>query len=159
MESFKKGDLQVLVATDVAARGIDMQDLTHVVNFELPQVPEDYVHRIGRTGRAGKSGTAITLIAPEDKNQLQKIEKILKYAITEARIKGFKPVFDPKEVKTRNGKRPSTKTAPGQQGSGNTRKFRPKRRTSVRDFIKYSVLKILLFSLSTNLFIILIKRA
>jgi len=141
MNSFKKGDLQVLVATDVAARGIDLQDLTHVVNFELPQVPEDYVHRIGRTGRAGKSGTAITLIAPEDRAQLQKIEKILKYSIPEARAKGFKPVFEQvegrsgsrgeggrREKQGKTNKRPSTNSAPGKKGSGNTRKFRPKRR-------------------------------
>lgn len=95
LKSFKKGDMQALIATDVAARGIDLQDLSHVVNFELPQVPEDYVHRIGRTGRAGKSGTAITLIAPEDRVQLQKIEKILKYSIPEGRVKGFEPVAGP----------------------------------------------------------------
>ena len=130
LKSFKKGDLQALVATDVAARGIDLQDLTHVVNFELPQVPEDYVHRIGRTGRAGKSGTAITLIAPEDKGQLQKIEKILKYAIPEVRAKGFKPVFEdaPKAKKT-SGRRGDSWKPSGEKGSGNTRKFSPKRRT------------------------------
>ena len=118
MESFRKGDLQILVATDVAARGIDLQDLSHVVNFELPQVAEDYVHRIGRTGRAGKSGTAISLIAPEDRGQLQKIEKILKYSIPERSVKGFKPVYEPKAAKPA-----------GKKGSGNTRKFRPKQRT------------------------------
>ena len=135
MKSFKKGDLQVLVATDVAARGIDLQDLTHVVNFELPQVPEDYVHRIGRTGRAGKSGTAISLISPEDKSQLQKIEKILKYSIPEGRVKGFKPVYDDSNRKksgksgSNSGSRNQTGIQPAKKGTGNTRRFRPKRRT------------------------------
>ena len=135
MKAFKKGDIQALIATDVAARGIDLQDLTHVVNFELPQVPEDYVHRIGRTGRAGKSGTAVTLITPEDRSQLQKIEKILKYSIPEEKITGFKPVSEPSadgnrpSVKKTAPKRPSTNAAPGKKGSGNNRRFRPKRRT------------------------------
>jgi len=145
LKSFKKGDLQALIATDVAARGIDLQDLTHVVNFELPQVPEDYVHRIGRTGRAGKSGTAITLVAPEDRSQLQKIEKILKYSIPSKPVKGFKPVYDQSERKITSGSRkgsgtpdrskpgsskPGTgKTAASKTTEGNTRKFRPKRRT------------------------------
>ena len=62
LADFKKGDLQVLVATDIAARGIDIDQLPHVVNFEMPNVPEDYVHRIGRTGRAGSPGEAISLV-------------------------------------------------------------------------------------------------
>jgi len=64
MNKFKKRQLNVLIATDVAARGIDVQDLTHVINYALPQDPESYVHRIGRTGRAGKEGIAITFITP-----------------------------------------------------------------------------------------------
>jgi ATP-dependent RNA helicase RhlE len=135
LKSFKKGDLQALIATDVAARGIDLQDLTHVVNFELPQVPEDYVHRIGRTGRAGKSGTAITLVAPEDRSQLQRIEKILKYSIPSKPVVGFKPIYDQTERKITSGSRKGTGTPDGRRqssgkpGEGNTRKFRPKRRT------------------------------
>lgn len=89
LESFKKGDLQALVATDVAARGIHMDDLTCVVNFDLPQVAEDYVHRIGRTGRAGKSGIAISLVSKEEREQLQKVEKIIKNTIDVKEIKGF----------------------------------------------------------------------
>ncbi len=92
LKDFKKGDVQALVATDIAARGIHLEDLSHVVNFDLPQVPEDYVHRIGRTGRAGKSGTAISLISPDDKKQLQKIQKVLKTQIPVDSVKGFKPV-------------------------------------------------------------------
>ena len=64
LAEFKDGSLQVLVATDIAARGIDVPDITHVINFDIPQDPESYVHRIGRTGRAGKKGIAITLITP-----------------------------------------------------------------------------------------------
>jgi len=78
---FKKGDIQVLVATDIAARGLQIDNLDYVVNYDLPQVPEDYVHRIGRTGRAGKSGTAITFVHRESVKQLERIEKILKQEI------------------------------------------------------------------------------
>jgi ATP-dependent RNA helicase RhlE len=94
LKEFKSGDLQVLVATDVAARGIDLHDLSHVVNFELPQIPEDYIHRIGRTGRAGKSGVAISLVSYTEKNQLKKIEKILKYEIPQSVVEGFEPKHD-----------------------------------------------------------------
>ena len=94
LKNFKSGDLQILVATDVAARGIDLHDMSHVVNFELPQIPEDYVHRIGRTGRAGKSGVAISLISYTEKNQLLKIEKILKSRIPVEIIPGFEPKHD-----------------------------------------------------------------
>ena len=78
LASFKEGKLQVLVATDVAARGLDIDDLPLVVNYELPHVPEDYIHRIGRTGRAGASGEAISLVAPEEEKYLSEIERLLK---------------------------------------------------------------------------------
>jgi ATP-dependent RNA helicase RhlE len=78
LEDFKSGKINILVATDVAARGIDISDLPVVVNYELPYVSEDYVHRIGRTGRAGASGRAISLVAPEDEKLLADIEKLLK---------------------------------------------------------------------------------
>ncbi|MDA3811663.1 MAG: DEAD/DEAH box helicase [Spirochaetaceae bacterium] len=94
LREFKSGDLQALVATDVACRGIDLHDLSHVVNFELPQIPEDYIHRIGRTGRAGKSGVAISLVSYTEKNQLKKIEKILKYEIPQSVVEGFEPKHD-----------------------------------------------------------------
>jgi len=71
----KSGKVRVLVATDVAARGLDIEDLPHVVNFELPGVPEDYVHRIGRTGRAGASGEAISLVCAEEHERLDAIEE------------------------------------------------------------------------------------
>jgi ATP-dependent RNA helicase RhlE len=76
LEGFKRGDIQVLVATDIASRGIDVDDITHVINFELPNVPETYVHRIGRTGRAGKGGTAVSLCDSEERPFLQDIERL-----------------------------------------------------------------------------------
>ncbi|WP_416899762.1 MAG: DEAD/DEAH box helicase [Minwuia sp.] len=76
LNAFKTGEIQVLVATDVAARGIDIPDVSHVINFELPNVPESYVHRIGRTARAGKEGVAISLCAPDERGLLRDIEKV-----------------------------------------------------------------------------------
>jgi ATP-dependent RNA helicase RhlE len=77
LERFKAGTLQVLVATDLAARGIDISDLPHVVNYELPRSPNDYIHRIGRTGRAEAHGDALTLLCPEDLPHFRVIEKRL----------------------------------------------------------------------------------
>ncbi len=89
LAEFKRGELRVLVATDVAARGLDIERLPHVVNYDLPQVPEDYVHRIGRTGRAGEDGVAISLVSQEEKPLLQAIERLLKYAIPQQSLAEF----------------------------------------------------------------------
>jgi ATP-dependent RNA helicase RhlE len=89
LADFKSGDLQVLVATDIAARGIDIDQLPHVVNFELPNVPEDYVHRIGRTGRAGASGEAISLVCLDEEIFLRDIEKLTKREIPREVVPGF----------------------------------------------------------------------
>jgi ATP-dependent RNA helicase RhlE len=89
LAEFKHGDFRVLVATDVAARGLDIERLPHVVNYDLPQVPEDYVHRIGRTGRAGEDGVAISLVSPEEKPLLQAIEKLLTYKIPHQTLEEF----------------------------------------------------------------------
>ena len=91
LEGFKKGTIRVLVATDIAARGLDIPLLPHVINFELPNVPEDYVHRIGRTGRAGASGDAISLVSAEEFEFVQKIEKLLGLSLKLEIIKGFEP--------------------------------------------------------------------
>ena len=93
LTAFKRGDSQVLVATDIAARGLDIESLPHVVNFELPTVPEDYVHRIGRTGRAGQPGTAISLVALDEQDLLQAIEKLLRTPIQREVVDGFEPSF------------------------------------------------------------------
>ncbi len=89
LAAFKEGKLQVLVATDVAARGLDIDDLPLVVNYELPHVPEDYIHRIGRTGRAGLSGEAISLVAPEEERYLADIERLLKKKVEIVTAEGF----------------------------------------------------------------------
>jgi len=81
LKNFKSGNLNVLVATDIAARGIDIDELTHVFNFDLPNVPETYVHRIGRTGRAGNTGIAISFCAPDERTELRDIEKLAKIRI------------------------------------------------------------------------------
>jgi ATP-dependent RNA helicase RhlE len=93
LTAFKGGHSQVLVATDIAARGLDIEALPHVVNFELPNVPEDYVHRIGRTGRAGETGTAISLVAVEEQDLMQAIERLLRQPIEREVVDGFEPSF------------------------------------------------------------------
>jgi len=91
LADFKNGDLRVLVATDIAARGIDIDQLPHVVNYELPNVPEDYVHRIGRTGRAGSPGEAISLVCVDENGFLREIERLIKREIPKEVIAGFAP--------------------------------------------------------------------
>ncbi|MCG5072856.1 DEAD/DEAH box helicase [Paraburkholderia tagetis] len=91
LSEFKDGTLQVLVATDIAARGIDIDQLPHVVNFDLPNVPEDYVHRIGRTGRAGATGEAVSLVCVDEHQLLKDIEKLIKRAVPQEVIAGFEP--------------------------------------------------------------------
>jgi len=108
LAEFKRGEFRVLVATDVAARGLDIERLPHVVNYDLPQVPEDYVHRIGRTGRAGENGVALSLVSHEEQSLLQAIEKLLKYAIPLQTLAEFpqyavRRVDKSKEIKPGNG--------------------------------------------------------
>ena len=91
LAKFKDGSLQVLVATDIAARGIDITDLPHVINFELPNVPEDYVHRIGRTGRAGMDGEASSLVCVDEHKLLADIEKLIKQQLPREIVPGFEP--------------------------------------------------------------------
>jgi len=117
LADFKKGKVRVLVATDIAARGIDIDQLPHVVNYELPNVSEDYIHRIGRTGRAGNEGEAISLVCVDEHEYLVNIEKLIKKDIPKIWLKGFKPD-------------PSIKAEPISQGGGrgNSRN-RPKNRS------------------------------
>ena len=96
LADFKQGKVRVLVATDIAARGLDISELPYVVNYDLPQVPEDYVHRIGRTGRAGNSGVALTLITPDEIKALQDIERLIQQVITATVLPGYE--HDPSYV-------------------------------------------------------------
>lgn len=105
LAGFKDGSLTALVATDIAARGLDIPLLPHVVNFELPNIPEDYVHRIGRTGRAGASGEAISLFSPDETVFLRDIEKLVGLKLPKENIKGFEPD-------------PNASTEPIKQGQG-----------------------------------------
>lgn len=95
LAQFKDGSMRVLVATDIAARGLDIDQLPQVVNFELPNVPEDYVHRIGRTGRAGSSGAAVSLVDREELKLLKDIEKLIKREIPKVQVEGFTPNANP----------------------------------------------------------------
>ncbi|HYE40212.1 MAG TPA: DEAD/DEAH box helicase [Ramlibacter sp.] len=91
LAGFKSGEIRALVATDIAARGIDIDDLPHVVNYEIPNVPEDYVHRIGRTGRAGKEGQAVSLVCLDEEGFMQEIERFTKQDIPVQVVEGFGP--------------------------------------------------------------------
>ena len=91
LSDFKRGDVRVLVATDIAARGLDIEQLPHVVNFELPNVSEDYIHRIGRTGRAGSEGKAVSLVCVDEQHLLNDIERLLKSPIPKQMIAGYEP--------------------------------------------------------------------
>ena len=91
LSDFKNGSIRVLVATDIAARGLDIDQLPHVVNFELPNIPEDYIHRIGRTGRAGNEGEALSLVCINEYKLLRDIENLLKFNIPKKQIDSFSP--------------------------------------------------------------------
>jgi ATP-dependent RNA helicase RhlE len=105
LAQFKEGALQVLVATDIAARGLDIIDLPHVVNYELPYVPEDYVHRIGRTGRAGKTGDAVSLVSAAEIKLLIAIEQLLRMPIESEVVTGFEPLYYPRVISKKNKSR------------------------------------------------------
>lgn len=101
LEGFKKGKYRILVATDIAARGIDVNDITLVLNYDVPEYAEDYVHRIGRTGRAGKKGLAITFIMPSQSDKLNKIERLIKSKLPKSKLpKGLpKPEHDSPKIR------------------------------------------------------------
>ena len=109
LAEFKNGDVRVLVATDIAARGLDIDQLPHVVNYELPNVPEDYIHRIGRTARAGQEGHAISLVCVDEKKLLADIERLLKRDIDKVIIPGYEPdtSIRPEPIMNGHNRRPS----------------------------------------------------
>ena len=107
LADFKANQVRILVATDIAARGLDIDQLPHVVNYELPNVEEDYVHRIGRTGRAGRSGEAISLVAPDEEKLLKAIERLTKQKIADGDMQGFDPASVEVEKPEARGPRPA----------------------------------------------------
>ncbi|MGD9661794.1 MAG: DEAD/DEAH box helicase [Porticoccaceae bacterium] len=119
LADFKAGNAQILVATDVAARGLDIEQLPQVVNFDLPRAPQDYIHRIGRTGRAGIAGEAVSLVCADEFEQLCAIEQQIKKIITREYIDGFEPSQDLPESKAvrseTKAKKPKKPKIPGQQ--------------------------------------------
>jgi ATP-dependent RNA helicase RhlE len=99
LSGFKTGDVRVLVATDIASRGLDIPLLPHVINFELPNIPEDYVHRIGRTGRAGAGGEALSLVSLDEVEYVQAIEKLLGQKFNMKILEGFEPTETQADVR------------------------------------------------------------
>jgi ATP-dependent RNA helicase RhlE len=136
LAGFKSGEIKVLVATDIAARGLDIEQLPQVVNFDLPNVAEDYVHRIGRTGRAGATGEAISLVSNDEMQQLQDIERLIKMLIPRKEIPGFEAIhrvpeteLDTRPIKAKKPKKPRKPNhdhKDGQRSGENARGHKPK---------------------------------
>jgi ATP-dependent RNA helicase RhlE len=134
LDMFKRGQVTCLVATEVAARGLDIKELPQVVNYELPNVPEDYVHRIGRTGRAGSAGEAISLVSSDESGLLRDIERVLRRSIPTLPTPAFK-IVESAAPPAREGRPPHTQSRQGGQGhhGGNARRDgNPERRDSRR---------------------------
>jgi len=149
LAEFKSGELQVLVATDIAARGLDIVELPHVVNYDLPHVPEDYVHRIGRTGRAGSDGEASSLMAPDERKLVADIERLIRQSLPKEVIPGFdqggperRPQNNPFASERRPARHPASGAAPqrpeprrnaaGANGGARARHYAPKGRSRGR---------------------------
>lgn len=137
LADFKGGKIQVLVATDIAARGLDIDQLPHVVNFDLPNVPEDYVHRIGRTGRAGATGEAVSLVSADEFKQLSDIERLIGELLPRQSVDGYKPVHELPESrlnqrspKPSRPKKPKTGHRDGQRSGENAHGHRAGGRNS-----------------------------
>jgi ATP-dependent RNA helicase RhlE len=122
LEGFRAGRYRVLVATDIAARGIDVEELGHVVNFDVPAVPEDYVHRVGRTGRAEATGDAFTFVSPQEEGDLRRIERALGKKLLRVTLPGFEA------VPAASGGRAPTRPARRFRGAGARRGRAPRPR-------------------------------
>lgn len=136
LKGFKDGTIRVLVATDIAARGLDIPLLPHVINFELPNVPEDYVHRIGRTGRAGASGEALSLVDVTELPYLKSIERLIQQNIKKTIVEGFEPKDDTPPDASKPGGRGHQRRNPRGQGGGGNRNQRSGSGKSNPDFRK-----------------------
>jgi len=135
LAQFKSGAVRILVATDIAARGLDIDQLPHVVNFELPNVPEDYVHRIGRTGRAGMEGEAVSLVCVDEHKLLRDIEKLLQREIPSVTLEGYEPDPSIRAEPIQNGQnRGNSKSKPrnwqSRSSRGQSRSSRGRSRSS-----------------------------
>ena len=135
LADFKSGKIQVLVATDIAARGLDIEQLPHVVNYDLPNVPEDYVHRIGRTGRAGATGEAISLVSADEFKQLSDIERLIKQILPRKALEEFEPEHNlpesrltHKPVRSKKPRKPHVGHRDGQRSAEDTQGHRARRR-------------------------------
>ncbi len=135
LAGFKRGNVRVLVATDIAARGLDIPLLPHVINFELPNIAEAYVHRIGRTGRAGASGEAISLVSHDERAYLRDIERLVGEKLPNEIVEGFEPSDNPPPVKANNSRGRSSRKPRPKSGTGNRRNFnsRPRRYSSRKE--------------------------
>jgi len=143
LNQFKEGKFRVLVATDIASRGLDIEELPYVINYELPSIPEDYVHRVGRTGRAGREGEAISLIDIYEKYDIKEIEKLIGQKIPQEVVEGFEP--DPnirrkdvdavklKAEHQREAKKFVKKAAPKKVTAKSLKTMKKKRKTTKRD--------------------------
>jgi ATP-dependent RNA helicase RhlE len=131
LANFKSGEVRVLVATDIAARGIDIPQLPQVVNFDLPNISEDYVHRIGRTGRAGETGKAISLVCADEAQDLFGIERLIQQVLPRIELEGYKPTNTlpdskkPGPLKAKKPKKPKLNHEDGQRSGDNARGHKP----------------------------------
>ena len=132
LEGFKKNKVRVLVATDIAARGLDIPLLPYVINYELPNVPVDYVHRIGRTGRAGASGMALSLVSLEEVQYLRDIEKLIDLKIPNEVLKGFELTEVIEDLPSTGKKKNFKKAQPRSEGRNFRRGKRPKQKKKLK---------------------------
>ncbi|HIG66093.1 MAG TPA: DEAD/DEAH box helicase [Methyloprofundus sp.] len=137
LAEFKGGSIRILVATDIAARGLDIDQLPQVVNFDLPNVPEDYIHRIGRTGRAGATGKAVSLVSADEFQQLSDIERLIKSLLTREILDGFEPVhslpesrLDRRPIKPKKPKKPNSGHRDGQRSGASSEGNNPRGRNN-----------------------------